>query len=119
MEHLTSPELMTFILVMVGLAAVVTAVDKGIDAWKHLSGAKARAEHDVAVDNEIRQLKDRMLAAENRLTLGDQQFDSIETDLTQILTIMNAELMHTITGNSVEALKACKAQLDEYMARRR
>lgn len=119
MEHLTSPELMTFILVMVGLAAVVTAVDKGIDAWKHLSGAKARAEHDAAVDNEIRQLKDRMLAAENRLTLGDQQFDSLETDMTQILSIMSAQLLHMITGNGEDALKACKAQLDEYMARRR
>jgi len=39
--------------------------------------------------------------------------------MTQILTILSAELMHTITGNSVDALKQVKAQLDEYMARRR
>lgn len=118
MEHLTSPELVTFVLVLLGLAAVVTALDKGLDAWRHLSGQKDRKDRDERIDAEIRNLKERLEKAEERLGAGDKRFDAIETDLTQILTIMNAELMHTITGNSVEALKSVKTQLDEYMARR-
>ena len=118
MEHLTSPELVTFVLVLLGLAAVVTALDKGLDAWRHLSGQKDRKERDAKVDAAIAALEERLATAEERLGAGDRRFDSIETDLTQILTIMNAELMHTITGNSVEALRAVKGQLDEYLARR-
>ena len=118
MEHLTSPELMTFVLVLVGIAAVVTALDKGLDAWRHLSGEKDRQERDAKIDAAITALENRMAKAEERLGAGDKRFNAIETDLTQILTIMNAELMHTITGNSVEALKSVKTQLDEYMARR-
>ena len=118
-EAITGSNLILVVAVLVGIAAIITGIDKGIESWRHLSGQKDRAARDARVDEELRSLGNRITAAEERLQRGDERFDGLETDMTQMLTIMSAELMHTITGNSVDALRAVKAQLDEYMARRR
>ena len=119
MEQITSSNLILVVAVLVGIAAIITGIDKGIESWRHLTGQKERQERDARVDQELRSLSLRMTQAENRLSRGDEQFDSLETDMTQILSIMSAQLLHMITGNGEDALKAVKAQLDEYMARRR
>lgn len=119
MEQITGSNLLLTVAVLVGLAAVLAGFDKGIESWRHLSGQKDRRERDARVDAELRALAGRLTQAENRLTRGDQRFDGIEGDLTQLLNAMNGYLLHQITGNSVDRLKEIKADLDEYMARRR
>ena len=119
MEQITGSNLILVVAVLVGIAAIITGIDKGIESWRHLTGQKDRQERDARVDQELRSLAQRMTRAENRLERGDEQFEGLETDMTQILSIMSAQLLHMITGNGEDALKACKAQLDEYMARRR
>jgi len=67
MEYITGSNLILVVAVLVGIAAIITGIDKGIESWRHLSGQKERAARDAQVNEDLRALGNRVTSAEERL----------------------------------------------------
>lgn len=119
MEQLTMENLRAACYFLLGLAAVLVSIDKGIDAWKHLRGTDEKAKKERTANDHMSNLDTRITACEKRLKEGDEKFDAYSKDTGMMLNVLNVMLMHMITGNSAEKLKEIKSSLDAYMAQRR
>ncbi|MBR6029230.1 MAG: hypothetical protein IKP40_09060 [Clostridia bacterium] len=119
MADLTVESLRTFILVLIGLAAVIVSIDKGIEVVQKWRGVKARQEREQAEERRFTTIENRLARCETRLEQGDAKFGSIEEDSRHTLMVLNAMLMHFISGNDHDRLKAVKNELDTYMTSRR
>lgn len=108
----------TAVLCILGVLTLLVAIDKGVDAFNHLF-VKRRAEHEESQSDKINKIEDRLTLHERRLNRGDAKFDGLSEDMMQMLNVLNAILMHEITGNGVETLKSVKSELDAYMASRK
>ena len=106
--------LQTTILFLLGVLAVFVAVDKGLDAFRHLFLARK----DKREASRLERAENRLKQHDERLEAGDRRFDLLAEDLAQVLSVDNALLMHEITGNGIEKLKTVKSELDAYMASR-
>lgn len=118
MEYLTSSNLLTALLTVAGLSAALAAVWKGMEAFRALTGARERREEKDRLALAVAELRARVTACEERLQKGDLRFDSTRSDLTQTLTVLNALLMHFISGNDHEKLRDVKKELDDYLTGR-
>lgn len=107
----------TVLLFVLGVFAVLVALDKGIDAFNHLF-LKRKNKHEQDQNERMRKMEETLALHQERLDRGDSHFDSISRDTAQILTVQNAILMHEITGNGIDRLKTVKTDLDKYMANR-
>ena len=114
MEYLSEGGLLSALLTAAGVAALLTALWKGMEAFRGLTGEKERRESR----EKLRELQLRVTACEERLQKGDLRFESTRGDLTQTLTVLNALLMHFISGNDHEKLRSVKEGLDSYLSGR-
>ena len=114
MEYLSEGGLLAALLTAAGVAALLTALWKGMEAFRGLTGEKERRESR----EKLRELQLRVTACEERLQKGDLRFESTRSDLTQTLTVLNALLMHFISGNDHEKLRDVKKELDDYLTER-
>ena len=87
---------------------------KGVEAYRGLTGAEARKKDKARLEV----MEHRIAACEERLRRGDARFDDAHSDMTQMLTVLNAMLMHFISGNDHDKLRGVKEQLDRYLAGR-
>lgn len=111
------PGLQTTILFLLGVLAVFVAVDKGLDAFRHLFLAR-KDKREASQLERLERAENRLKQHDERLEAGDRRFDLLAEDLAQVLSVDNALLMHEITGNGIEKLKTVKSELDAYMASR-
>lgn len=109
--------LQTTILFLLGVLAVFVAVDKGLDAFRHLFLAR-KDKWEASQLERLERAENRLKQHDERLEAGDRRFDLLAEDLAQVLSVDNALLMHEITGNGIEKLKTVKSELDAYMASR-
>ena len=95
------------IAVAVAVSGVLVALVKGWEAWKKIS-----------VRDRVKKLEGRMKKVEARLKLGDKRFDLQNDDMGHLLDTQQALLLHFITGNDHEKLKAQLKVLGTYMNER-
>lgn len=118
MEELAGNSLIITLAVIVCIANVISAVWKGVEAFRKLSKADQKEARELAQDTAINELSDRITRCEERLGKGDLQFTQIHSDMTLVLKVMSAELTHFISGNDHKALRTIKDEVDNYMANR-
>ena len=129
LQGVTLTNLQATIVFVVGFLVLAAVVWKGVEALVNLFGvnkrkAKEKAIEDrfIAIQNMVTEqfdaLEKRLTDAENRLDKGDQKFKAIREDSEQTLNVLNAMLMHFISGNDHEKLKETKSGLDSYLSRR-
>ena len=106
MENIDVAELLA---AMVAVLGTVAAIWKGVDAWRRLTGAEKREAEQTRLRQTLRDLDGRLSGCEERLRRGD-------SDMVQLLTALNAMLMHFISGNDHEKLKGVKESLDIYLS---
>ena len=114
MEHLNGASLTAAALALTALCGALAAVWKGVEAYRELTGAEARKKDKARLEV----MEHRIAACEERLRRGDARFDDAHSDMTQMLTVLNAMLMHFISGNDHDKLRGVKEQLDRYLAGR-
>lgn len=110
--------------ILIAAAAVITvsslikAIWGAIESWRKITHADEKAAAEATQNAEIEELKGRVAKCEERLRKGDQQFADTRSDMTQTLTVLNALLMHFISGNDHEKLRDVKKDLDNYLTGR-
>lgn len=104
--------------VVLAILAIIAAVWKGVDAWRKLTRKDEKKATELAMNTAISQLYNRVTKCEERLARGDVQFVDIKGDMTQVLTVLNAMLMHFISGNDNAKLRGVKEDMDAYISRR-
>lgn len=126
MEYLTPDNLQGFVYVLLGIAAIVTAFSKGIDAWNALTGKAKREAEKSSIEarfdeqaKEIKELREQLQQHQERLDRGDEQFNTIAADSEQTLQTLSTILMHMISGNDHERMKQTYSVLVKYLAKRR
>ena len=134
-EGITPTMLWNFVLVLLGLCAVVVLVYKVIEI--------ARKEHDrkikkqqldgkdltdeiadkvlakmepkfKAIEVKLSKDKERLDSHEKRLNENDTELERIGQNTEKMLDVMDGLLMHFISGNDIDKLKSVKADLDHY-----
>lgn len=109
--------LQTTVLFILGVFAVLVAVDKGVEAFQHLF-LRRKASQEMSQNDRLHKAEETLEAHHDRLVAGDRKFDKLSADMAQMLKVQNALLMHEITGNGIEKLKTVKSELDTYMTTR-
>lgn len=107
----------TTILFVLGVLAALVAVDKGVEAFRHLF-LRCRSMQETGQNDRLNRVERVEAAHQTRLDAGDKKFDKLSADMAQLLKVQNALLMHEITGNGIEKLKTVKSELDTYLATR-
>lgn len=107
----------TTILFVLGVLAALVAVDKGVEAFRHLF-LRCRSMQEAGQNDRLNHVERVEAAHQTRLNAGDRKFDKLSADMAQLLKVQNALLMHEITGNGIEKLKTVKSELDTYLTTR-
>ena len=111
MEYMDGASLAATVLVITSVCGVLAAVWKGVEAYRCLAGTERRR----AERSQVRKSLDGLDA---RLTVCEERLQRENGDMMQLLTVLNAMLMHFISGNDHEKLRGVKEELDRYMASR-
>lgn len=117
MENITLSGLESTVLFLLGIAAVLVSIEKGVAAFNSLFKKKT-ADREAAQDARLTALEGQVKSLSSRLEKGDNQFVKLRSDIGELLAVQNVVLMHMISGNGIETLKQTKADLDNYMASR-
>lgn len=104
---ITFESILYVIAIIVAAAGVLVALVKGWEAYKKIS-----------VRDRVKSLEGRMGRVEARLQLGDKRFELNNDDMGAILATQQALLLHFITGNDHEKLRAELESLSNYMTQR-
>ncbi len=134
-EGITPAMLWNFVLVLLGLCAVVILVYKVIEIGRKeherktrkakLDGkdltdeiadkvmAKLKPQFD-RIDEKLASDKERLDSHERRLNQNEANLEKIGKNTEKMLDVMDALLLHFISGNDTETLKAVKKELDHY-----
>ena len=134
-EGITPAMLWNFVLVLLGLCAVVILVYKVIEIARKEHERKKQQQQlngrdltdQIAdkvmsklspqlkkIDEKLASDKSRLDSHERRLNKNEADLDRIEENTEKLLDAMDGLLMHFITGNSMDSLKKVKSELDHY-----
>ena len=119
MTDITAGNLYAAIAFLLGIAAILVSFDKGMEVIQKWRGVKRKKEQEQAIEDRFSGIETRISACETRLEKGDAKFDDVAEDGRHTLLVLNAMLMHFISGNDHDKLKSVKTELDTYMATRR
>lgn len=111
----------TVLIIIAGIviiAEVISAIAKGRDGWNSISGRNQRVAEMATMNNRITNLENDMEECQRRLEDGDGNFRAVRRDLAQVMDVLDGLLLHFISGNDKEKLKAVKQELDHYKSRR-
>ena len=115
---ITADVLLMVLAVLVILAEVVSSLAKGRKSLREISGRERLEARISGVETEVLDLRRKEVEDHNRLDEGDASFQRVFRDTSQIMDVLDAMLMHFISGNDVEKLKAVKSELDHYKSKR-
>ncbi len=92
---------------ILGILALGVAIVKGVEAWRKIS-----------VRDRVKALETRMDNVDKRLEKGNKRFKAQSDDMGVMLMTMQGVVVHLLTGNDHEKLKATNEKLNSYMAKR-
>lgn len=143
-EGITPSMLWTFLIVLVGLMALVVLGDKVMDVYRNAKKRKKEHEElqgaditDRIADKVIEKLNpaldkkfaeiDKKLAADKQaielhttqLNAQTARVDQLDSDTKALLHGMSALLSHEATGNSIEKVKKTNATMNNYLIDRK
>lgn len=104
---LTWDSVIYVVAIIVAASGVLAALVKGWEAYKKIS-----------VRDRVKKLESEMVNVKSRLRLGDQRFALQSDDMGQMLEVMQSLLIHFISGNDHNVLKANLEGLNKYMSAR-
>lgn len=134
-EGITPAMLWNFVLVLLGLCAIVVLVYKVIEIMRKEHERKVKKQQldgrdltdEIAdkvmekmkpqfdrIDEKLASDKERLDSHERRLNQNDADLERIGENTEMILDAMDGLLMHFISGNDVEKLREVKKDLDHY-----
>jgi len=134
-EGITPTMLWNFVLVFLGLCAILVLVYKVVEiARKEHERKEKKAQlsgrdltDEIAdkvmnkleprlkkIDEKLSSDKERLDSHERRLNSDEADMDRISENTEKILDAMDGLLLHFITGNDTENLKRVKKELDHY-----
>ena len=134
-EGITPTMLWNFVLVLLGLCAVVILFYKVIEILRKEHERKAKKAQlngkdltdEIAdkvmeklkpqlekIDKKLAGDKERLDSHERRLNNDEADLDRIGENTEKILDAMDGLLLHFITGNSIDNLRKVKSELDHY-----
>ena len=134
-EGITPAMLWNFVLVLLGLCAIVVLVYKVIEIMRKEHERKAKKQQldggeltDEIADKVMKKMKpqfdrineklasdkERLDSHERRLNQNDADLERIGENTEMILDAMDGLLMHFISGNDVEKLREVKKDLDHH-----
>ena len=99
---------------LVILAELFSSLAKGRKSFREVTGAERREAEMAAIRQELAVLKDWKREVDTRLESGQSTFDKLSADTGKVLDVLDAMLMHFISGNDTEKLRAVKQDLDHY-----
>lgn len=143
-EGITPTMLWTFLVVLVGLMALVVLGDKVLDVYRNAKKRKAEREElqgaditDRIADKVIEKLTpqldekfaeiDRKLAADKasidlhaaQLNAQSDRVDRLDNDTRALLHGMSALLNHIATGNNIDKVKRTNGTMNNYLIDRK
>jgi len=107
------------VAVIVGIAGILTAIQKGIEAWRGLTGRDKMEKSEKQQNDRLDSLEDTAREHERRMDQTDKKLENLSADTSKILESMNALLLHMISGNDKEKLKSTQMDLASFMAKRK
>lgn len=134
-EGITPAMLWNFVLVLLGLCAVVVLVYKVIEIMRKEHERKVRQQQmqgrdltdDIAdkvieklepkfekIEEKLASDKERLDSHERRLNANEDTLKRIGENTEKMLDVMDGLLMHFISGNDIDKLKEAKKELDHY-----
>ena len=99
---------------LVILAELFSSLAKGRKSFREVTGAERREAEMGTIRQELSDLRDWKREVDARLESGQSTFDKLSADTGKVLDVLDAMLMHFISGNDTEKLRAVKQDLDHY-----
>gem|GEM_PF-4749586 len=118
MEKITWEGLAAALAAISALAALLAVLWQGWEAFRKLAGTEERRREKRSMQAGVAALEGRVSDCEARLQRGETRFREMRADNTQILNVLNAMMMHLITGNDHDRLRDVKRKLDSYLTKR-
>jgi hypothetical protein len=113
MENMTPAEVWTAILAAASAVVLLSNAAKAIvNAWRT---AKAPA---AEVDRRLKELEERMTAAEKKLDNDRQHFEAIDASNRVTQVALLALLDHGIDGNNIDQMQHAKEELQTHLINR-
>ena len=112
--ELNAGTLLAGLALLVVLAELFSSLAKGRKSFREVTGTERRDAEINALKQEISVLKDWKRDVDARLESGASTFDTLSRDTGKVLDVLDAMLMHFISGNDTEKLRAVKQELDHY-----
>lgn len=110
--------LITLAVILIVLEAI-SAVSKGVDAWKKLTGKDARTAEIQKINGRLETLEDWKEKTDARLEQGNKRFDEGSKDTTEILIALRSIIKHLQSGNDHAKLQETDDKLYEYLVNKR
>lgn len=111
----------TVLVIIAGIvivAEIISALAKGKQGWGEISGRNQRNTEMATVNTRLTTLETDVADCKRRLGESDKNFKGVRKDLSQVMDVLDGMLLHFISGNDKEKLKAVKQDLDHYKSRR-
>ena len=112
--NLTFETILLCLAVILLLANTVSSLNRGRKDFRELSGAGRRDQELETLRKRVSQMETALRITERRLTEGEETFARITRDTEQIMNVLDGMLLHFISGNDIQKLKAVKEELDHY-----
>ena len=110
--------LITLAVILIVLEAI-SAISKGIDAWKKLTGKDSRTAEAQKINDRLDALEDWQGKTEARLEQGNKRFDEGSKDTTEILIALRSIIKHLQSGNDHDKLQETDDKLYNYLVTKR
>ena len=110
--------LITLAVILIVLEAI-SAISKGIDAWKKLTGKDSRTAEVQKINDRLDALEDWQGKTEARLEQGNKRFDEGSKDTTEILIALRSIIKHLQSGNDHDKLQETDDKLYNYLVTKR
>lgn len=138
-EGITPEMLWNFVLVLLGICAIVVLIYKVVEIARKEHERKVKQQQmqgrdltdDIAdkviaklepkfkeIEEKLASDKERLDSHERRLNACDSELERIGQNTEKMLDVMDGLLMHFISGNDVDKLRQVKADLDHYKNRK-
>ena len=112
--ELSFENILLSLAVILLICNLISSLNNGRKDLRELSGADKRETEMNGIKARISTLENSMNTVKTRLDKGDEAFQRVSADTSQIMNVLNGMLMHFISGNDTDKLRLVKSELDHY-----
>lgn len=113
MEQITFEGIKVAIVVLLAIAGAIATIGKAVDTIK--GWRKPKADEEACTKKELAEQRKMLDTDKRRLDAHEAQIGDSRDMSKAMCNALNALLMHAITNNSIDKLRAAKDGLDAYM----